>query len=102
MGIDQSGKLMKTGYYKPQYDTTVIQHPDTGVVFENVVVPYFEDVKKAIVKLHTFLYRCHSIGWDVAVTKNGPVFIEGNSLWEISMPQAAHGGLKSIEPCFNY
>lgn len=102
VGIDPSGKLMKTGFFKPQYGSTVNQHPDTGVVFEGTVIPYFEDVKTMILKLHSILYRCHSIGWDVAITKDGPIIIEGNSLWEISMPQAAHGGLKYIESHFNY
>ena len=102
VGIDSSGKLMKTGFFKPQFGSTVIQHPDTGIVFEGTVIPYFEDVKTMILKLHSILYRCHSIGWDVAITKDGPIIIEGNSLWEISMPQAAHGGLKYIESHFNY
>lgn len=102
VGINQYGRLMKTGFFKPQYGSTVIQHPDTGVVFEDVVIPCFEDVKKLVIKLHNILYRCHSIGWDVAITKEGPIIIEGNSLWEISMPQAAHGGLKYIEPHFDY
>ena len=40
------------------------------------------------------MYRSHSVGWDIAITENGPVFIEGNGLWEISLVQAVHGGMK--------
>ena len=46
------------------------------------------------IKLHKYLYRCHSVGWDIAITEKGPVFIEGNGWWEISLVQAVHGGLK--------
>lgn len=51
-------------------------------------------------ELHTKMYRCHSVGWDIAITEKGPVFIEGNGLWEISLLQAVHGGLKSFEKYF--
>ena len=39
------------------------------------------------------MYRSHSIGWDIAITKDGPMFIEGNDRWEVSMIQAVHGGM---------
>ena len=36
----------------------------------------------------------HSIGWDIAIGKDGPVFIEGNDNWEINGPQVGNRGLK--------
>ena len=36
----------------------------------------------------------HSIGWDIAIGANGPIFIEGNDNWEINGPQVGNGGLK--------
>jgi hypothetical protein len=39
-------------------------------------------------KLHSFFYGIHSIGWDIAITEDGPVFIEGNDNWEIPTFQA--------------
>ena len=54
-------------------------------------------------KLHRYLYRCHSVGWDIAITESGPMFIEGNGWWEISLLQAVHGGLKQeIEKYFYF
>ena len=32
---------------------------------------------------HKHLYNIRSIGWDSAITPEGPVFIEGNDNWEI-------------------
>ncbi|MCK8622032.1 hypothetical protein [Prevotella sp. E13-27] len=34
-----------------------------------------------------------SIGWDIAITPQGPMVIEGNDRWEITLIQAVHGGM---------
>lgn len=103
VGIDMdTGRLMKTGFIKPPYGKTVTQHPDNGLVFEGFEIPYFKEAVAMAKELHSKLYRIHSIGWDIAITENGPMFIEGNSLWEISLVQAVHGGLKKqIEKYFD-
>ena len=31
---------------------------------------------------HSMLKDIHSIGWDIAIGENGPIFIEGNDNWE--------------------
>ena len=78
----------------------VYQHPDNSIVFEGFEIPFFKEAVEMSKDLHSKLYRVHSIGWDIAITQNGPVFIEGNSLWEVSGTQAAVGGLKHIEKYF--
>ena len=102
VGIDMNtGKLLKKGFIKPPYGTVVTQHPDNALVFEGFEIPYFKEAIEMAKILHSKLYRVHSVGWDIAITEGGPVFIEGNSLWEISLIQAAHGGLKKqIEKYF--
>lgn len=102
VGIDmENGKLMETGFLKPQYGTSVKEHPDTHVVFKDFEIPFYKEAEKKAMELHKCLYRCHSVGWDIAITEDGPMFIEGNGLWEISLIQAAHGGLKKqIETYF--
>jgi hypothetical protein len=45
------------------------------------------------VKFHGHLKQIHSIGWDIAITKDGPCFIEGNDNWEISGVQICSKGL---------
>ena len=87
---------------KPKYGTSIKEHPDTHVVFKDFEIPYYKEAEKMAVELHKRLYRCHSVGWDIGITKDGPMFIEGNGLWEISLIQAAHGGLKKqIEKYFS-
>ena len=102
VGINmENGKLMATGILKPQYGTSTKEHPDTHIVFKDFEVPFYKEAEKMAVELHKRLYRCHSVGWDIAITEDGPMFIEGNGLWEISLVQATHGGLKKqIEKYF--
>lgn len=105
VGIDmEKGALMKYGFIKPSFGTIVLtEHPDTKVVFYNYPVPYFREAVLMAIRLHKNLYRCHSIGWDISITPEGPIFIEGNGLWEISMVQIAHGGMKdTLSKYFSY
>lgn len=103
VGIDMNtGKLMDKGFLKPAYGTVVTKHPDSGIVFEGYEIPFFKEAVKVACSAHSQLFHSHSIGWDIAITPNGPAFIEANGLWEISLIQAAHGGLKKeIERYFN-
>ena len=102
VGIDMNtGKLMKKGIIKPPQGKIVYQHPDNNVVFEGFKIPFFKEAVEMSKELHSRLYRVHSIGWDIAITQDGPMFIEGNSLWEVSGTQAAVGGLKHIEKYFD-
>ena len=102
VGIDmEKGKLMEMGFLKPQYGASTKEHPDTHFVFKGFEIPYYKEAEQMAKELHKRLYRCHSVGWDIAITEDGPMFIEGNGLWEISLIQAAHGGLKKkIEKYF--
>ena len=101
VGIDlNTGKLMKKGIIKPPQGKIVYQHPENGVVFEGFEIPFFKEAVEMAKELHSKLYRIHSVGWDIAITPDGPTFIEGNSLWEVSGTQAAVGGLKYIEKYF--
>ena len=102
VGIDMdNGRLMETGFLKPKYGTSVKEHPDSKIKFDGYQIPFYEEAVAMATKLHKYLYRCHSVGWDIAITENGPVFIEGNGWWEISLVQAVHGGLrKQIEKYF--
>ena len=40
-----------------------------------------------------YLYGMHSIGWDVAITENGPAIIEANEDWDGSFAMCS-------EDCF--
>jgi len=89
-----TGKLLEECFYKPGFGKRVKQHPNTGIVFKDFKVPFFHEAVKMATSLHSFFYGVFSIGWDIAITEQGPAFIEGNDNWEISLHQAHEGGLK--------
>jgi hypothetical protein len=91
----ETGRLAKEFMFQPGCGGIVTKHPQSGVVFEGFEIPYFKEAVRMAVELHSFLYGIHSIGWDIAVTKDGPTFIEGNDNWGIAAHQAVEGGLKA-------
>jgi len=95
IGINcKTGYLKKYGFFKPAYGTKVDTHPDTGIRFSEFKAPMLEEAIRIAIDAHRHLFSIHSIGWDIAITPKGPVFIEGNDNWEISLMQACNGGLK--------
>lgn len=68
-----------------------IDHPDTKTKIDGFKIPYLKEsialAKFAIKQLPTKM-----IGWDIAITKNGPLIIEGNSNLSLHMTDMAYGG----------
>jgi hypothetical protein len=96
VGIDlQTGKLRNKGFYKPGYGGLVDVHPQTGLVLGNFEVPFFQKSIQAVIRAHSYFYGIHSIGWDIAVDSEGPVFIEGNEDWDGSFAMCAEERFKS-------
>jgi len=84
VGINlDTGTLFPEGVFKPGFGGRCNCHPDTKVKFENFQIPYFKQAVDLALKLHGFFYGTHSVGWDIAITFYGPMFIEGNNSWEI-------------------
>ncbi len=94
IGINADGRLQEYGYYKPGHGLKANVHPDTGVKFSDFVVPHFDKAVQAACDAQRAFYNVGAIGWDIATTENGPMFIEGNDNFEISLHQASDGGLK--------
>ena len=94
VSINHEGLLGKEGFFKPSYGKKTMIHPDSGVVFEEFKIPYYKEAIRDCVFFHQKLKGVYAIGWDVAITDNGPVFIEGNDDFEISLHQAVDKGYK--------
>ena len=98
----ETGYLKQFGFFKPQYGTKTDVHPDSKIKFEDFQIPYFEEVKRQAVYFHSMLPQIHSVGWDIAVGPNGPIFVEGNDNWEINGPQSCNGGMKKEFDAYFY
>jgi hypothetical protein len=60
---------------------TVSRHPDSGIDLDGFEVPHYACAVDLSVRLHGELPGLHTVGWDLAITADGPVFIEGNDNW---------------------
>lgn len=97
VGIEKDGKLQQIGYHEPGIKKDLIVrgiHPDTGVKFGGMQIPFWKELLDAAKEFHKFFYGIPSIGWDIAITPNGFVFTETGEDWEIPVYQVTHGGLR--------
>lgn len=55
------------------------EHPESGKRFEGFVVPHWQQVRKLCLEAAQEEPRAAYIGWDVAITPEGCVLVEGNA-----------------------
>lgn len=94
VGVTQDGKLKKYGFQYMTFGSKHTMHPDTKFVFEGMEIPYYKEALEVCLKGQRHLKQLKTIGWDVAITDNGPIIIEGNEYWGLGLMQACNGGLK--------
>ncbi len=77
--VDENGKLGKYGYSMSKKRIT--EHPDTGLVFAGYELPCFRETLDLCRRAMDAYYGMKTVGWDVAVTEEGPILLEGNPGW---------------------
>ncbi len=78
VGADKQGNVYKT-------------HPMTGTEIVGFRIPYWEEAKAMCMEAALKVPQMRFVAWDVAITPDGPTFIEGNSFPSHAIPQfAAH------------
>ncbi|GAA4890141.1 hypothetical protein GCM10023311_12910 [Flaviramulus aquimarinus] len=94
VGIDlDRGTLNTSGHYMLEYGGgNVYEHPNSGYKFEGFKIPYFKEACKEVKKTVKIIPD-RFIGWDVAITPNGPTIVEANSGPHIFLSDYAYGGL---------
>jgi hypothetical protein len=75
-------------------------HPITGVEIVGFKIPYWKESLQLAKDAALFNKNNRSIGWDIAITDNGPDLIEGNHNWDkVTWQRFVKRGLKPlIEP----
>jgi hypothetical protein len=67
-----------------------IRHPDTGATIEGAVLPNWGAARELVEFAHRFI-NVPFIGWDVALTTNGPILVEANEVWCAELVQMPSG-----------
>src|SRR5699024_10458223 len=74
-------------FIKNLNDSKVESHPNTFEKFQDFKIPFYNESCELAINLHESLYGIHSIGWDIAITPDGPLIIKGNDNWNVAMQQ---------------
>jgi len=65
--------------------------------FTDCKVPFWHKIVLLAKKAASFSPELRSVGWDIAISKNGPVLMEGNDNWDMVIAQVLSGGYLTEE-----
>ena len=85
----ETGKLIGNGIDQELHQFS--EHPVTHVKFDGFQIPCFEEAKQLVLKAALESDKILVVGWDVAVTPEGPVLIEGNRRPSFDLVQVLAG-----------
>lgn len=67
------------------------RHPDTEHRIVGAMLPHWEKAVALCTNAHVAFESCPAIGWDIAFTETGPVFLEANLPFGIELAQMVSG-----------
>lgn len=70
---------------------TFFNHPDSNISLQDYKIPYVKEACE-LAKYASKLLPTRLIGWDIAITSNGPIIIEGNQGPSLHLTDVAYGG----------
>ena len=96
VGVDlETGQLRPRAHVFFQFGgATHERHPETGVAFDGFEVPFFAEAVGLAQRAHSQLPLLY-VGWDIGISPDGPVLIEGNSGPYIAGLEIPVGGFKA-------
>ena len=76
VNVDEEGNLISDAY--DEWFDTYVAHPDTGTKIKGKKLPFIPEAREMVKKAALLVPQVRYVGWDVAITQDGPVLIEGN------------------------
>ncbi|SLN52478.1 hypothetical protein ROA7450_02636 [Roseovarius albus] len=96
--VDHEAGYLKRGRYAPEHGGAFVdEHPDSKFPFVGFQIPYWEEAIELCFRTAMALPSVRSVGWDVAITDDGPLIIEGNCPWAPRLPQGYGTGFLNPE-----
>lgn len=92
------GAILYNGFRKTY---SIDTHPDTGATLNGTTVNNWDAICEQILLFQKKIPFIKAIGWDVAITDNGPVIIEFNDFWDTTGQLfTQHGWRQEIRDCY--
>lgn len=85
----ETGIVISDGYTKTRLEHFE-HHPDSNVKFKGFKIPKWNELIETIKEMHKKVYPVKLVGWDMALTDQGWVIVEGNGKPNISSMQVVH------------
>lgn len=93
-----TGRFADRGAQKPTYSLLPTDHhPDSGAVFAGRTMPNWPEVLELARASGAHAGVNRYIGWGVASTPQGPVFVEGNEDFYVGLAQLQSDGMLTDE-----
>tara|TARA_R110001583_G_scaffold48642_5_gene152346 strand:- start:972 stop:2024 length:1053 start_codon:yes stop_codon:yes gene_type:complete len=94
VGINlEDGTLKQAGHYLLEYGgVDIYKQPNSGFKFEGFKVPFFKEACEEVINAVKIIPD-RFIGWDIAITPDGPTIVEANKGPHLFMSDYAYGGL---------
>lgn len=91
-----SGHLLGVGYVKGS-SVPFYAHPDAKFPFQGMKIPLWKDVLDLVINAHRRFTGLAFVGWDIAITQEGSLLVEGNEFPGLWFMQQAYGPLLKDE-----
>lgn len=85
----KTGEVISDGYTKGLEH--FVCHPDTGAKYKGFKIPRWEEIEPMVIEMHKLYPISKLVGWDLALTDDGWVLIEGNGKPNIDTIQLIYG-----------
>ncbi len=98
-----TGELYNAMQFNSWEDTIQIEkHPDSGVRLNGLILDRWDEVKKKVMAWQAQIPYLKTIGWDVALTDDGPVIVEINNWWDTTGQLfLGKGWHKEVKDCYD-
>ena len=93
---NSSKEEIRAAYEKYYANEQFIRHPSTGTIIPGFKIPFWNECKAMVEEVSRLVSDVYLIGWDVAVTPEGPTLVELNTHPGLTAIQSPNGhGLKA-------
>lgn len=94
--IRKDGTLAKIGRYKDFTRPDATEHPDSHILFDGYKIPMYQECVQLVLRAHELNKNIQGVGWDVALTQDGPLLVEANPNFGFDLMQATGEGYRSL------